>query len=89
MSFEIKPWNEKSKNKIRQLAKDGIIYTNDINFTRTIGRRYPQLFDENNGFLDIGRIGKRNKSMIAKRPNVSIIPIIKPRTTKFKFYKIF
>ena len=83
------PWDEKSKKKCFQLVKDGIIYTNDIQFTRTIGRRYPQLFDEKLGFLDIGRIGKRNKSMIAKRPNVSIIPIIQPRRTKFRFYKIF
>ena len=91
--FEVKPWNDEIRKKLQQLMKDGVVYTKDINFTRSMGRRYPELFDKDNGFLDIGLIGKTHRSMIVKRPNVGIMPIpgslTQPNRLRFKFYKIF
>lgn len=91
--YEIKPWNDDIRKKIQQLMKDGVTYTQDSKLTRSMGRRCPELFDENNGFLDIGRIDKTRKSMIVKRPNVGIVPVPGPPTApnrlKFRFYKIF
>ena len=86
----IKPWSKESENYFRRLAKDRIIYTKDIEFTRTLGKRYPSLFEEDNGFLDIGRIKKTSSSMIALRPGNIIAP--KPNRRKFlqfDFYKIY
>jgi hypothetical protein len=68
--------------------KDGVTYIDDVQLTRNFGRKYPDLFDENKGFLDIGKIDKRNKSMIVRRPNVGIVPIPGRKNQKFRFYKI-
>jgi len=69
--------------------RDGVVYTDDILFTRKFGRRYPQLFDPQNGFADIAKVNKSNKSVIIKRPNVKIVPIPGRKKAKFRFYKIF
>lgn len=91
--FEIKPWDDFDKNVFRRLTKDRVFYTDNPKLTRNLGRRYPSLFDEDSGFMDIGKINKRNKSMVALRPNCSIIPIpgstSNPKNFRFKFYKIF
>ena len=86
--YTLKPWNKEVERIMRQLAKD------KITFTRKIGRNHPILVDEHNGFMDVGRITKRNKSMIALRPGVGIqplpkIPSIPSKFMKFKFYRIF
>ena len=89
----ITPWSKEAENYFRRLVKQKVIYTDDIHFTRTLGRKYPELFDENIGVMDIGRIEKRNKSMIAIRPGITIVPIKqenwrKRRYTPFKFFKL-
>jgi len=89
----VKPWNDYSRKKLQQLMKDGVVYTDNIEFTRTFGRRYPSLFDGEKGFADIARIKKRKESVIVKRPNVGIAPVLGPPTQpsklKFQFFKIF
>ena len=91
--YEVKPWNDDIRKKLQQIMRDGVTYVDDVKITRSFGRRCPDLFDENNGFLDIGKIDKRNKSMIVKRPNVGIMSIpgspTAPKRLKFRFYKIF
>ena len=91
--FEIKPWDDFDKNVFRRLAKDRIIYVDDPKITRNLGRRYSDLFDEENGFMDVAPIFRRKKSMVALRPNCSIIPIpgstSNPKNFRFKYYKIF
>ena len=83
------PWNEKAEKYLRRLAKDRILYTNDIEFTRTLGRRYPNLLKADDGFLDIGRIERRHSSMIAIRPGSGIAPKRENRKfLQFDFFKI-
>jgi len=87
----IKPWSKEVENYFRRLAKDRIVYTDDISFTRTLGRKYPELFDRNNGFMDIGRIEKQHKSIIAIRPGNTIVPLkeFDSRKRKYTFFKFF
>lgn len=92
--FEVKPWDEIDRKFFRRITKDRIFYTNDIDLSRSLGRRYPSLFDKENGFMDIGRIKKTNSSMIALRPNSYIMPLPPSITNtkknfRFKFYKIY
>jgi len=71
----IRPWNKESERILSQIAKDGKAYTNDMNFTRLFGRKHPQLFDKNNGYLDIARIDKRRESVILPRKDIRLIPL--------------
>lgn len=87
----VKPWCKEAENYFKRLAKDRIAYVDDIKFTRNLGHKYPELFDEINGFMDIGRIDKRRKSMIALRPGNVIVPIKENdcRRRKFTPFKLF
>lgn len=73
--------------------KDGYAYVDDMNITKTFGRRHPGLFHPDNGFADIAHVKKTRQSIIVKRPNVGIVPIpgppTRPSNLKFRFYKIF
>lgn len=89
----VKPWSKEVEKYFKRLAKDRLFYTKDINFTRNLGRKYPELFDKNNGFMDIGRIEKRNESIVVVRPGSIVVPLEEPdwrrrKFTKFKFFKI-
>jgi hypothetical protein len=80
----------KYEKYFRRLIKDRIAYTDDIQFTRQLGRKYPELFDKDNGFLDIARIKKRHESVLILRPNTGLAPITPPTSTsKYKKYKFF
>ena len=89
----VKPWSSESERILRRLVKNGKAYTPNNTLTRTFGRKYPELIDNN--FLDIGRIDKKKESIIATRENVVVVP--KPsfnggpqsKFPKFHFYKIF
>lgn len=87
----IRPWDKESERILNQIVKNGKAYTSNNNFTRMFGRKYPDLFDKNNGFLDIARIEKRRESVIIPRDNVSIIPISErtSRATGLRFPKKF
>ena len=93
----IRPWDKESERILNQIVKNGKAYTNNNQFTRTFGRKFPDLFDKNNGFLDIARIEKRRESVILPRDNVNIVPIpdfdsdaVKLRyPKKFGFFKTF
>lgn len=90
----IKPWSKESENYFRRLAKDRIMYTDNIKFTRNFGRKYPSLFNKDTGVMDIGRIDKRKQSMIAIRPGMGIAPMEGPdwrrrKFTHFQVYKMF
>lgn len=85
--------NRKYSKYFDRLIKDRIVYTNDKDFTRMLGKKYPMLFDKNKGFMDIARIYKRNESAIILRPNVGLAPIHPPTSLninkRYKFFRIF
>lgn len=88
----IKPDKEYEKYFSR-LLKDRVVYTNDIQFTRKISRKHPELFDKDKGFLDIARIKKRNESVLILRPYAGLAPISPPSSInskkKYQFFRIF
>ena len=89
----ISPWSEYSRKKLLQITKDRIVYTGNVQFTRNFGRKYPWLFDEKTGYMDIARIDKRRESVIVLRPNCGLAPIpgppSMPKSLKFRPFKIF
>lgn len=89
----VKPWSKDAERCFRDLVKWRNAYVDDIKFTRNLGRTHPELTDKNNGFIDIGRIDKTNRSVVTLRKHVSLIPIesssSRSRNLKFRFYKIF
>jgi len=87
----IKPWSKEAEGILRRLSKDTKAYVDDPVFTRSFGRKYPELFDEHYGCMDIGRIDKRRKSIIALRPDFVLVPIPPPdyRKRKFTYFQFF
>jgi len=87
----IRPWDKESERILNQIVKNGKAYTNNNQFTRIFGHKYPELFDKNNGYMDIARIGKRRESVILPRDNVSIVPISERtgEAVKLRFPKKF
>jgi len=77
----------------KRLLKDRVSYIEDINITRNLGKKYPDLFDEDNGFMDIARIKKRNVSALVLRPGAGLAPMTPNSSTnrkkKYKFFRIF
>ena len=71
----IRPWNKESERILEQIAKDGKAYTTNEMFTRAFGRKHPNIFDKDNGFLDIARIDKRKQSVILPRSDIRLIPL--------------
>jgi hypothetical protein len=78
------PWNKEVERLCDSLVKHKRAYTDDINITRMLGRRHPDLFDEHNGYFDIGRVRKTNKSIIVPRIGVEIIPFPEPDSESIK-----
>jgi len=58
--------------------------TTDINLTRNLPRRYPALFDKNNGFFKIYRNRKDGESAILPRGQIKIIPLTNPDSVRIK-----
>lgn len=86
----IKPVDKYDKY-FRRLLKTHRVDIEDINITRNMPRKYPELFDKDNGFLDIGRIDRTHTSMLVLRNNVGIAPIYpssSKKTIKYKFFRI-
>ena len=71
----IRPWNKESERILNQIVRDGKAYTSNEMFTRAFGRKHPEIFDKNNGFLDIARIDKRRESVILPRRDIRLIPL--------------
>ena len=90
--YDIKPFDKEMKRILDQLQKDRNAYTSDIKLTRKMGKKYPELFDENIGLMDIGRIEKTRKSVITLRPGAMILPLppppTRPSSFKYRVYKI-
>jgi uncharacterized membrane protein len=85
----VKPWDEKSRNILDRLTKDRIVYINDPVTPRIFGRKYPSLFDENNGFADIGFIKRRKESIFVLHSNVDIMPIHTKKSVSYRFFLKF
>jgi len=71
----IRPWDKESERILNQIAKNGKAYTSNMQLTRNFGHKHPELFDKNNGFLDIARIEKRRESVILPRSDIKVIPL--------------
>lgn len=78
------PWSKEVERMFDNIARIGKYYTEDIQFTRNLGRRAPDLFDEQNGYMDIARIGKSRKSVVIPRPGVQIVPMPLPDSEAIK-----
>lgn len=72
---KITPWNKDVERLFDSIVKNQRAYISDVNLTRSLGRRLPDLFDENDGFMDIGRIGKTRKSVVVPRIGVQVVPL--------------
>lgn len=72
---KITPWNKDVERLFDSIAKNQRAYVNDIKVTRSLGKKLPDLFDENEGFMDIGRIGKTRKSVVVPRIGVQVVPL--------------
>jgi len=71
----IRPWSDEAERILNRLVKVGKAYTTNSQFTRMFGRKYPELFDKHNGFMDIAPIKKRSMSVILPRDDVIVYPI--------------
>ena len=78
----VKPFNKEHERIFRHLMKNNIAYTNDIKLSRSFGRHYTDVIDR--GWMDIARITKKNKSIIAIPPNIRIVP----KQKRFYFFLI-
>ena len=67
----IKPFNKEHEQIFRQLMRNNIAYTSDINLSRSFGRHYPRLIDA--GWLDIARIEKKKRTVFVSSPDIRII----------------
>jgi len=93
----IRPWSKESERILNQIVKDEKAYTSNMQLTRAFGKKHPEIFDKDNGFLDIARIEKRNESIILPRSGIKLIPLeefpseeIKLRfKKKYGFIRIF
>lgn len=88
---EFYPWNKESEMYFKRLVKWPNVEINDVTFTQQFGRRHPELID--NGYVGIGRIKKKRRSVLYRPEGIEIIPIQSPdwrrrKFTKFKFFKI-
>jgi len=72
---KITPWNKDVERLFDSIAKNQRAYVSDVNLSRSLGRRLPDLFDEHDGFMDIGRIGKSKKSVVVPRIGVQVVPL--------------
>ena len=94
MVKKITPWNKEVEKLFDSIAKYGKAYTEDITITRSLGKKLPDLFDEQEGLMDIGRIGKTRKSMIVPRIGVQLVPLpdrssYQNRLKRKKTYQIY
>ena len=81
--MNIKPWDEKSKKILDQLARDGKAFTTDITFSRTFGRMYHELEDMN--LIDIARVDRKKKTWFVIPPDVRLVPI---QRKQYRFYRL-
>lgn len=78
----IKPYNKEHERIFRQLMKNNIAYTSDINLSRSFGRHYPSIIRE--GWLDIARIDRKKRTVFVSPPDIRIVP----KNKRFYFFRI-
>lgn len=81
---KITPWNKDVERLFDSIVKNQRAYISDVNLTRSLGRKLPDLFDENDGFMDIGRIDKTRKSVVVTRIGVQVVPLPEPDSESIK-----
>ena len=91
-----RPFNKEIEKIFDNIAKYDRAYTTDIKITRNLPRKYPVLFDEDNGFFEIFRNESIRKSVICPRNGIKCMPILEPDSKRiehksniFKKYGIF
>jgi len=78
----VKPFNKEHERIFRHLMKNNIAYTNDVELSRNFGRHYHSLIDD--GWMDIARITKKKRTIIAIPPNIRIVP----KKKRYYFFNI-
>lgn len=74
----ITPWCKDAEKIFDRLSRDQKAFTSDSSLTRLLPRKYPDLFNEQSGFLNIYRNERRRESVILPMPDVMIIPLPEP-----------
>ena len=91
-----KPVKKKDIQCFKSLSKINRFDTTDVDFIRSMPRRYPKLFDKHSGMLDIYKSNRRKTYTIMPiEPEIKIIPIREPtsrlnekRRNKFGIYRL-
>ena len=85
----IKPCNKEIERLFRRLSRYPTFDTKDMLFTRSIGKKYPDLI--NNGFLKIKRNDEKHESVIYLPEGIGIAPIegFNSRPSKFLKFGFF
>lgn len=81
---KITPWNKDVEKLFDSIVKNQRAYVDDINMTRNLGRRLSDLFDKDNGYMDIARIEKTKRSVVIPRIGVQIVPLPEPDSESIK-----
>ena len=77
--------NKKDEKIFYNIAKKDKAFIIDVSITRNLPRRYPSLFDKNNGFFEIYRSERNQKSVILPRDDsIKLIPITDPDSIRIK-----
>lgn len=71
-SLSLKPFSDQAKKVFDRIIKDGYAEIEDIHFTRSWGRHYPEL--DSDDWLWLTRRGKKQKTVIIKPKNVVMYP---------------
>ena len=81
----IKTYNDKELEKLfDSLFKQRMIYTQDTDFSRNIGKKFHKLIDKD--LLEIAHSKKKHRSWIIVPPDVKVIQHHK---TKYEFIRLF
>jgi len=79
----VKPWSKDIENIFKRLQKDGRAFTHNVNISREIGRRCPDLV--NMDYIDLSPSHKKKRYWINLLPNTVIEE--KPIKDRDKFLK--
>lgn len=81
----IKPWDKETEKIFRRLSKYPVFETKNMQVTRCIGKRYPELIHK--GFIKIKRNDELHESAIYLPEGIGIAPIEKLNSRPSKFLK--
>ena len=79
-----RPFSKEIERIFDNISKNNKAYVTDIRITRNLPRKYPVLFDEENGFFEIFRNESIRKSVICARDGIKCMPIFEPDSKRIE-----